>query len=191
MGKVHKQIQEWLISTECLDILRKEHGVKIDDAQSGDEQQLEIIRKKEMTVPWNPDVTYKMKNGTYYIIEIAFEEDWRAKLGELLLAYLHPDVSFIHWIVKEKKDKGAIRRQNREIEKIKSMTTILYHQFNTRYEIQKDKKIGEKFKEMWHEENRYKRQWYHHDNQISIINPDQNFEGIKKEIREKVFPVLE
>jgi hypothetical protein len=78
----HEELKQWLLDL----------GKNVKDAKgkpyykvySGDSQPLDIrVRKRHIT--YQPDVVWE-RNGKLYLIELAFNEDWRAIVGELTAA---------------------------------------------------------------------------------------------------------
>jgi len=78
----HDELKQWL-----LDLGKKvkdARGKPYYEAYSGDSQLVHIGLGKRH-VSYQPDVVWD-RNGKLYIIELAFNEDWRSIVGELALA---------------------------------------------------------------------------------------------------------
>ena len=90
--RVHEKIKNLLIE------LGKEAGC---EAYTGDSEPLDI-RVKQKHFTFNPDVVW-IKNGSYYVFEIAFTEDWRAVVGEYTLSWLKKNCTkfFVFRLVKD------------------------------------------------------------------------------------------
>ena len=78
----HEELKQWL-----LDLGKKVKDAKgkpYYDVYSGDTQPVDI-RMRKRRVAYQPDVVWDRK-GKLYLIELAFNEDWRSIVGELAVA---------------------------------------------------------------------------------------------------------
>ncbi len=80
----HSIFKEYLI--EVGKSVKDARGNPYYEVYSGDSEPLDIRHKKKH-FEYQPDVVWKRK-GKLYLIEIAFNEDWRSIVGELTLVYL-------------------------------------------------------------------------------------------------------
>lgn len=93
--KLHEELKNFLVE------LGKKKGYR---SFSGDSECLDI-RIKKKRIEYKPDVIWKT-NNSYYIFEFAFTEDWRAVIGEFILAWLKEDCSkfFVFRFVKSQEE---------------------------------------------------------------------------------------
>jgi len=95
--RFHEELKNFLI----------EYGEKKGyKSYSGDSEPLDI-RLRQKHIEYKPDVIWKRKES-YYIFEIAFTENWRAIIGEFILASLKEGSRFfIFRLVKTEEEVGS------------------------------------------------------------------------------------
>jgi hypothetical protein len=85
----HQILKKYLL--ELGESVKDSRGKAYYEVYSGDSEPLDIrLGKKHLE--YQPDVVWK-RRGTFLIIELAFNEDWRSIVGELTLAHLAKDCS--------------------------------------------------------------------------------------------------
>lgn len=85
---VHDELKQWL-----LDLGTKSGYI---ESYSGDSEPIDI-RVGRKSVEYHPDVVWNW-NGGFYIIELAFSDDWRAIAGELLLSSIVKNCKWFYMI---------------------------------------------------------------------------------------------